>query len=171
MIEVQKRLKSSFNYQANRLNSKRILITGATVLVVMTCVAGYFGWQFFSIKSNPQAQATKDNKEVADRIKTQVKTFFAAPDEEPTVARVENKDSLADQTFFDKAQNGDYVVIYEKAKFAILYREQDRKLINAGPVNTDPADSTAPTGQSVQSPIQTTAPVTKDAQTKAATKQ
>lgn len=166
MIEVKKR--SRFDWLKAKLPTGRHRTVLVTILfIALAGAAGYFGWQFFTFKNNPQEQAAKANQEVADRIKTQINAFYAAPDETPTVARVENKDSLAGQVFFEKAQNGDYVIIYEKAKFALLYREQDKKLINAGPVNTtsDSANTAAtpasqpaaPTATDKSAPVKTPA--------------
>lgn len=122
-----------------RLGKKLLVII---IIVALAGVAGYFGWQFYALKNDAQAK----NKAIASDVKTEVSKIYAVPDkEEPTVARIENKDSLKDQVFFDKAQNGDYVIVYEKSKLALLYRQQDGKLINAGPITTD-ADQAAKSG-------------------------
>ncbi len=55
--------------------------------------------------------------------------------EEPTVATITDIEKLKDQTFFQKAKNGDKVIIYTNAKKAILYDPIARKIIDVAPVN------------------------------------
>lgn len=135
MIELKRKLPK---LGADRFNKKTVIVGAA--FVVLLAAAGYFGWQFFALKNNTEAQ----NKALAADIKTAVGKIYILPsDEEPTVARIEDKDSLKGQTFFDKAQNGDYVIVYEKSKLALLYRQQDGKLVNVGPITTDTSQSDA----------------------------
>lgn len=61
--------------------------------------------------------------------------------ETPTVATVSDLDKLKDQTFFERAQNGDKVLIYTNSKKAYLYRPSTNKIINIAPVNI--GDTTA----------------------------
>lgn len=125
---ISNKAKAALNI---KFNKKTLVIA---IILVLVGVAGYYGWQFYALKNNEDTK----NKAIAADIKTQVGKIFAVPtDEEPTVARIENKDSLKDQSFFNRAQNGDYVLVYEKSKLALLYRQQDGKLINAGPITTD----------------------------------
>ncbi|MGD8373685.1 MAG: hypothetical protein PVI21_02395 [Candidatus Woesebacteria bacterium] len=132
MIEMRKKISVN---KFLGLNKKTIAVVVA--FVVLAGSAGYFGWQFYVLKNDTEAQ----NKALAADVKSQVSKIYAVPEgEEPTVARIENKDSLADQVFFAKAQNGDYVLVYEKSKLALLYRQQDGKLINAGPISTESDD-------------------------------
>ena len=55
--------------------------------------------------------------------------------EEPTVATVSDVSKLSNQTFFANAKNGDKVLIYSKAKQAILYRPSEDRVINIAPLN------------------------------------
>lgn len=55
--------------------------------------------------------------------------------ETPTVATVNDLSQLEGQTFFENAQIGDKVLIYQKARRAILYRPGTHKVIEIGPVN------------------------------------
>jgi hypothetical protein len=73
-----------------------------------------------------------------------VSQLYAVPgDEQPTVAQVQDKEKLKDQSFFSKAENGDYILIYTNNKLALLYREKEDKLINVGPVSISDQNSAA----------------------------
>lgn len=49
----------------------------------------------------------------------------------PNIATVTNKDRLKDQPFFDKAENGDKVLLYTRAKWGVIYRPSVNKIIEA----------------------------------------
>jgi hypothetical protein len=105
----------------------------------LSTAAGYYFWQYSRLKSDPSLAT----QETTARLKTAIGKLYALPtDEEPTVAQISDKDKLKDQTFFAKAQNGDYILIYTKAKLALLYREKENKLINVGPVSISDTSQT-----------------------------
>lgn len=122
MLEVNRGLK--------RPDTKIIIIIAAVIFVILAIVAGFFAWQFFSLKDGPN----KENEEAIARITTQVGMIYMLPSEKPTVAQVQDKEKLKDQAFFNKAENGDYILVYAETKLALLYREKDRKLVNVGPI-------------------------------------
>jgi hypothetical protein len=111
---------------------KRMILIGTGVgAAVVLIVGGFFLWDYMKLKSNPNAA----NEETSARIVQQVSNIYQVPDEKPTVAQVQDKEKLKGQAFFDKAENGDYLLIYAEAKIAMIYREKTHKLVNAGPVN------------------------------------
>lgn len=139
--------------KGRRLPVKMALwIVGAVIILALAAAAGYFFWQYNNLKNNPNAAA----QETTQRLVAKVNQLYVLPgDEQPTVAQVQDKEKLKDQAFFNKAENGDYILIYTNAKLALLYREKDNKLINVGPVTisdqsegtseqTPPADSNTP---------------------------
>jgi len=71
----------------------------------------------------------------------EVKKIILAPTETPTVATVTDVTKLSGQAFFKDALDGDKVLVYAKAKVAILYRPSKHMIINVGPV----AVTTTPT--------------------------
>ena len=56
-------------------------------------------------------------------------------DEVPTVATISDKEKLAGQTFFARAENGDILFAYTTAMEAILYRPSTNKIINVAPIS------------------------------------
>ena len=56
-------------------------------------------------------------------------------DEKPTVATITDVEKLKEQVFFKNAMNNDKVLIYTKAKKAILYRPSENKIVEVGAVN------------------------------------
>lgn len=110
-----------------------LLIIGLVILL-----AGIPSYYFYSKYKaaqfrlqNPTAAAAADAKQLIGKISA----FMQLPtDEEPTIATVSDREKLKDQPFFSNAQNGDKVLIYTKAKKAILYREAINKIIEVGPV-------------------------------------
>lgn len=102
----------------------------------MAAVAGFFFWKWQTTKSGSSAEAS------SQRIIQKVGALYALPnDEQPTVALVQDKEKLKDQSFFDKAQNGDYLLMFTEAKIALIYREKDNKLINVGPISINSEES------------------------------
>jgi hypothetical protein len=83
--------------------------------------------------------------------------------EEPTVAVITDVTQLQDQEFFQKAQNGDRVLIYSQAKKAFLYNPTLKKIIDVQPIaiNTptpQPATGSAVPSESVSTPTLSATP-------------
>lgn len=119
---------------------KRTFVVIAVLVAVLALAAGgYAAYNYVQNQnetidrlSDPQ-QAAKDE---ATRIKDLVAQLAEVPsDEIPTVATVSDVSKLQGQAFFAKAQNGDKVLIFTKAKKAYLYRPSTNKLIEVAPIN------------------------------------
>jgi hypothetical protein len=123
-----------------------------TVLVLASAAGGYFGYTKYDELqkenkrlSNPQEAA----KSESERIKKEIASLIEVPtDEEPTIATVVDPSKLGGQAFFTKAQKDDRVIIYAKAKRAILYRPSTKKIIEVAPLNIgENSQPTQPTTQ------------------------
>jgi hypothetical protein len=66
-----------------------------------------------------------------------VSALMDLPDENPTIATVEDAKKLASQVFFKKAKNGDKVLMYPKTKKAILYRPSADRIIEVAYLNIE----------------------------------
>lgn len=84
--------------------------------------------QLVTVQAETQAQTQ-------DRILKEVASQYKVPNEKPSFAQVKDAEQLAaQQPFFKDTQNGDYLVMYPKAKLTILYRPSEKKIINTGPI-------------------------------------
>lgn len=134
-----------------RSKNRLLLIAGLVLLLLFAAIAGFFFWKWQSLRSNADVVAEATSARVVQKIGK----FYDLPkDEKPTVAQIQDKNKLKDQSFFNKAQNGDYLVMYTNAKLALLYREKDNKLINVGPItiqdNKQNSEEEQPTESSSQ---------------------
>ena len=99
---------------------------------------------------------TQAAKEETQLIVGKLSKLMELPNEEPTIATVLDKEKLKDQPFFAKAENGDKVIVFNKAMKAILYRPSSNKVIDFAPINIDTASSVA--NQVTSTPSATLAP-------------
>lgn len=119
--------------------NKVLLVVAVMVILALAGAAVYFFIQYQGIKKNPNQVAQAE----VNRIVKLVGKLMALPgDESPTLATVQDKDKLKDQPFFANTKNGDVILIYTKAKKAIVYREKEDKIINVGPISIDQQNGT-----------------------------
>lgn len=119
--------------------SKLKLILKILVVIVIAGGLGggiYFYWQYQRVVKNPDIITKQETAWVLERVN---KLIDLPQDETPTVATVLDKEKLKDQDFFKKAENGDKLVVYMKAKKAVLYRSSINKIIEVAPVYNDEA--------------------------------
>jgi hypothetical protein len=122
-------------------------LIGVLILLGVLGVLGVVGSVYFYsqyTKANNELQDFKsDPTTLQNAAVSEAKKLIAAvsklidlpQDEEPTVATVTDANKLRDQEFFRNAKNGDKVLIYTKAKKAILYDPKANKVINVAPIN------------------------------------
>jgi len=111
---------------------RSIILILSVIIVLLLAVIGVLFWKF----QQTTADDTGKNKETSKRIIAAVSQLYFVPtNEEPTVALIQDKSKLGNQEFFKKAHDGDYLLIYQKSKIALIYRENDDKLVNVGPIN------------------------------------
>ncbi len=104
-----------------------IIAVGATV-----AVCAIIGALLFLFLPRPDPA-----KALAQNVVDQVAVHLVLPeDEAPTVATVSSLEQLAGQPFFVNAKVGDKVLIYTKAKKAILYDPVIDKIVEVAPLST-----------------------------------
>lgn len=95
------------------------------ILVGILCfVAGFLAEQGFK-KYKLQRIATDD-----EVVMESLNKIIVLPNGIPSIATVTDKEKLADQPFFQKAENGDKVIIYSESKRAYLFRPSEQKIID-----------------------------------------
>jgi uncharacterized membrane protein YcjF (UPF0283 family) len=121
--------------QSRKSKKNKKLIVIAVVAVVLAGLVAMLILQRVEINrlNDPTATAEQSKAEAA-KLKEKVGQLAQLPDEEATVATVQDAEKLRDQEFFKNAQNGDKVLIFTNDKKAFIYRESENKVINSGPI-------------------------------------
>lgn len=139
----------SNNIVAN-VKKNAVVILLALLVLIATAAIAYLVVQNNQLRNDPQTLQTAQAKKDEELLAKIAKIYTLPTDEKPVLGRVDDKEKLKDQPFFKDAQNGDRLVIFAKSKKAIIYRESENKIINAGPIaiTTDSVKSEpAPTTQ------------------------
>lgn len=127
------------------------------LLVIFFGTSVYLGYKYYMLTSNPnqvatlvaeQAQKTAE-AEIAALVADVSKLMILPTDETPTIATVADPSLLKDQPFFANALKEDKVLIYAKAKKAILYRPSIERIIEVAPIflGDEKSSQTAPQKQ------------------------
>lgn len=124
-LQISRWLGRRFVIKGYSLPYKSIL-TALLMFLALVVVFYYATFQFFKIRQDSNAAAQREIKAITKHIGK----FMELPEgEEPTLATVSDREKLKGQQFFANAKNGDKVLIYPKAKKAILFRPSSGKII------------------------------------------
>ena len=90
----------------------------------------------------PDDLATLSDEEqvrVTDEVLAALSEVMILPDEStPIVASVTDSATLrGQQAFYAKAEDGDILVIFQSSRQAVIYRPDERKIVNTGPLIID----------------------------------
>jgi hypothetical protein len=119
---------------------RRPIRTGALVGkiivgIVLAALLALGTWQFLELQRLRAGDQTAEQARAdAAKLKDKVGKIIQLPDEDATVATVQDVSKLSEQEFFKDAKDGDKVLIFTAAKRAVIYRESDNKVINSGPI-------------------------------------
>ena len=106
------------------------ILVGAGVLFV---------WNLYMVK-NPanvaaQAAAQMEQAQIKDLVAKVGKLIILPIGEDPVVATINDAASLMkDQAFYKGSENGDVVLVYQKASKAIVYSPDRNVIVNVGPI-------------------------------------
>jgi hypothetical protein len=126
----------------------------AVLLVGLVGVSSvYYGYGLYS-KQNQNSNeilGAVASPSVEDSVKKVAGIVeLSNPDEKPSeIATIEDTRELSNNAFFDRAQNGDLVLIYSVSKIAVLFRPSIGRVIAIGPV--DSGGETTPTPTAIPS--------------------
>lgn len=124
------------------------------LLIILFLAIGVAGaWSFWHFRqaekklSKPQDAVAKQlqviKQEEAALVAKIARLMVLPEGEEPVIATISDIASLAkNQPFYADAHNGDRVIVYMKAKKAIIYDPNADKIVNVGPIFLEP-----PSGQ------------------------
>lgn len=123
------------------------------ILIALVAAAGggYYFMQYQKTQQLLKNPTLAAQVEVQQVLGAASQLMDLPKDEQPTVATVSDVKKLKDQPFFAKARNGDKVLIYTKAKEAILYDPAANKIVEVAPVNIGaPSGAPTPTPQIIK---------------------
>jgi hypothetical protein len=123
-------------YLQKLLNVRFLVIA---LIVTETLLLRYYYRQTVSLRVEV-AQLKKDPQEIAKEeavalVEKVSKLVVLPTGEEPVVATVTDKEKLKDQPVFEKAENGDKILIYSQAKKAYIYNPEKNVVVDIIPVN------------------------------------
>lgn len=125
-------------------------ILGFIIIIIVAGSLGtsaYFYKQYEKIKKNPNIVAQEEVKSLTSKVG---QLMVLPTDEAPNIATVVDKEKLKDQPFFKNTLNGDKILIYTKAKKAILYRPNTNKIIEFAPLAIGDDNQSAVLGSETQ---------------------
>lgn len=106
------------------------------VLGVVVVIGGFMLWRSLAYSTANGADFRAPNSVDPAKIIAKIQEHIVVPiDEVPLVGTITNAQALrTSQPFFDAAQDGDIIVVYQKHERAILYRPSRDILVNTGPI-------------------------------------
>ena len=129
-----------------------IVVILAALVLVAGGVGAYYYNQYNSLNfilKNPNVAIEKQTKQLTDQVG---KLIMLPTDEQPTIATVTDASKLNGQPFFKNAKNGDKVLIYVKARKAILFDPTKDVIVDVAPVNIAQNNAVAVPGGTVTQP-------------------
>lgn len=127
-----------------RMSNRSIMVSLIIALVLALGAAGYFYVDSQKAHNNTIEAIAQRNQQESSQVVVKLESILLeTTDQEPTVARVENAQTLKESNpeFYKNVQNGDYIVLYPQR--AVIYREEIDQIINIAPiVNTQGVQTT-----------------------------
>lgn len=119
----------------NKYDSKLIIISSLILLILLILTpALYFYYQYQQTKSLvnslPQTYLDSPNA-IINKVGQLIQLPFG---ETPQVVKITDANRAKQQPFLWKTKNGDILLLYQKAKLAILYDPVGDKVIQVGPL-------------------------------------
>jgi hypothetical protein len=131
----------SVKTKKNRPSLKKILLTGLVILLL--AISAAIGFLYYQTRqelkriSSQKGQQELSKQEV-QAVVSELEKLTLLPEEEPVLATILNAPYLATQSaFYEKAQNGDKLIVYPKAQKAYIYSPERHIIVNAGPLIMD----------------------------------
>lgn len=120
-------------FNLSKKGTQVTLIVFVVLLAVLPSM--YFYTKYRQVQTKLQNTNTATKEETKRLIAKVAKLMVLPTDEEPTIASITDKDKLQSQPFFANAANGDKMLLYMKAKKAILYRPSSNQIVEVAPMS------------------------------------
>lgn len=108
-----------------------VLGIGIFLVIAGSLVAAIYFYRQYRLLVNDSVKA--EEMQHAYMLKTMA-TLIELPNEKPSIVTITDREKLQSQAFFQKALNGDKIIIYEAAKRVYLYRPSTKKVIDVAPL-------------------------------------
>lgn len=110
----------------------RSKVTIWTLLVIGLFVVGRYGYSRYERSRDPRVKTEEEIQQIVSKVG---ELMLLPADEDPTIATVSDLEKLKGQEFFAHAEVGDKVLLYTKARKAILYSPGKNKIVEVAPIN------------------------------------
>lgn len=117
------------------ISSKKIIISLLILLILSLASSLYIFGQYKKLLKNADNIGQAESAMILNKLS---KIIELPKDEIPQLADIIDIDKLKGDPFFSESKNGDKIIIYSKAKKAIIYRLEENKIINVGPIAGQP---------------------------------
>jgi hypothetical protein len=108
------------------VRKRNIVLRWLLMALVVCLIAGVTGWRI-------QARSSH-NRTIADNVRLIAQV---PSNETPVISTIADKSKI-NQAFLSEAENGDKIVIYPKARKAVLYRPSTKRIVAIAPVADTP---------------------------------
>jgi hypothetical protein len=109
----------------------------------------YYGYSLYSKQATESKEVLGSTSQasIQDTVKKvgEIVQLADATEQPSEVANIEDTSRLSSNAFFDRAKNGDIVLIYPVSKIAVLFRPSTSKVIAIGPVDSGTQVTPTPT--------------------------
>lgn len=134
-----------------RVVSSHAVVFLSLLAVLSISIASILFWKYQkTVRELITLRGDAAQAEVAQLTK-EVQEIMYLPDETPSIATVTDKDLLSTEVFFQKAENGDKVLLFTTNQKAVLYRPSTKKVVEVAPL-INPPPSATPSKQPVSAP-------------------
>ncbi len=120
------------------MSHKKIISILIIIIIVLLSYTVYD--KFFTTTTSEDQLSEKQIKSLV----VKVSKLINVPEELPVVAKIIKAEELmAEQNFYAGSKDGDYLIVFPETQKAMIYRENEDRLINVGPIIVDqPATTT-----------------------------
>lgn len=128
------------------------LVLGLIVLGILWSGYNYYSTsKQLAVLTDPNIAAEASRKQTEEVLGKIGKLMILPKDKKPVVATINDVEKLSTtQDFYREAHNGDRLVIFPASKKAIIYDEDDNRIVNVGPIVYNSPEAEAKVSQDAE---------------------